>query len=290
MFVLPAGGGEVGVAVGVVLYGEVAVVRGSGGVLCGGPGSASGVVFFGFADFCLGDIAVECVVLDAEAVRLRDLAVGVGVFGRAAQRAGFAVVQLGATGGEVGDVLRSGELGGKPVFVGAVVAQAAPGEVLGEALAGAVMGSGEGCGEGGVFLAGGFGVGEGAFVFLVSGEGGAGMGSGFVVLFLLGGEVLDAQGDGVEVAGKGGVGSVGVKPGGASGELPGFVVVLLLQGAVARGGVGEGGLGCGDALFVFVQGVLLVGEALVVGAHGLPVWLVGVVLLSRGGKGGLGAG
>ena len=45
---------------------------------------------------------------------------------------------------------------------------------------------------------------------VVSGKGGAGVGSGFVVLFLLGGEVLDAQGDGVEVAGEGGVGSVGV--------------------------------------------------------------------------------
>ena len=210
LFLLLAGGVVVGAAVGVVLRGEVAVVRGSGGVLCGGPGSAGGVLFFVFAGFCLGDVAVERVVLGAEAVRLRGMAVGVGVFGRAAQRAGFAVVQLGATGGEVGDVLRGGELGGEAVFVGAVVAQAASGEVLREALAGAVVGSGEAGGVGGGFLAGGFGGGEGAFVFLVSGKGGAGVGSGFVVLFLLGGEVLDAQGDGVEVAGEGGVGSVGV--------------------------------------------------------------------------------
>ena len=203
------GGAVLGEALAQVVEAGFAVAQGVVRLLAGGLG-ALGVVFFGFAGFCFGDVAVERVVLGAEAVRLRGLVVGVGVFGRAAQRAGFAVVQLGAKGGEVGDVLRSGELGGKPVFVGAVVAQAAAGEVLREALAGAVMGSGEVGGVGGGFLAGGFGGGEGAFVFLVAGEGGAGVGSGSVVLFLLGGEVLDAQGDGVEVAGEGGVGSVGV--------------------------------------------------------------------------------
>ena len=90
-------------------------------VVRAGEGGLCRLVLFA-EGFGAGDVRVECDEAGGEVVRFGGQFVRVGVGGCAAERAGFAVVQVGALLFEVGDALVVGVFAAVVVCLGAVFA------------------------------------------------------------------------------------------------------------------------------------------------------------------------